>query len=322
MTTGPEENAGGNLEQRIGEPSAVSNNGAQNGLPASAQDHVPAQQEEVSTASPVVFDDVPQHDNSASSGQIVVEDPSHTIENPIRDLGQSGLQSLFSVIVIALFVITFVVQAFQIPSQSMEKTLLIGDYLLVDKVHFGQSGPFQWLLPYRDIHRGDIVVFHYPVDPTQHFVKRVVGVPGDHIRIQNKRVYVNGMSAPEGYAVHSQSNLDLYRDNFPDETDYSSQVDRRWRSALHRYVNHGEVVVPPNEYFVMGDNRDESLDSRYWGFVPRKNIVGRPLVIYLSLRGSPKPRPYSGETPSFGSGSVLTHAWNFARWDRMFRLIR
>ena len=125
MTTGSEENAGGNLEQRIGEPSAVNNNGAQNGLTASAQDHVPAQQEEVSTASPVVFDEVPQHDNSASSvGQIVVEDPSHTIQNPVRDLGQSLLQSLFSVIVIALFVITFIVQAFQIPSESMEKTLL------------------------------------------------------------------------------------------------------------------------------------------------------------------------------------------------------
>ena len=196
MTTEPEENISEGLEQGVGSAPAASNNGAQNGVPASGQETVPIQQEQISTASPVVFDDVPQ-ENSTVGGQIVVEDPSHTIDNPARDLGQTGIQSLFSVIVIALFVITFVVQAFQIPSQSMEKTLLIGDYLLVDKVHFGQSGPFQWLLPYRDIHPGDIVVFHYPVDPAQHFVKRVVGVPGDHIRIQNKRVYVNGVSAPD-----------------------------------------------------------------------------------------------------------------------------
>src|SRR5438477_2534744 len=215
----------------------------------------------------------PETATESSSGGVISKSPTRVPRRRNAEDWMSGIQWLSSTVVLAVFVITFVVQAFQIPSQSMEKTLLIGDYLLVDKVHFGQSGPFQWLLPYRDIHRGDIVVFHYPVDPAQHFVKRVVGVPGDHIRIQNKRVYVNGVSVPESYAVYSQRNLDLYRDNFPDETDYSSQVDRGWRSTLHSYVNHGEVVVPPNEYFVMGDNRDESLDSRYWGFVPRKNIV-------------------------------------------------
>jgi signal peptidase I len=236
--------------------------------------------------------------------------------------GETLIQSLLSIIVIVLFVITFIVQAFQIPSESMENTLLIGDYLLVDKIHFGQGGISSWLLPYRPLKRGDIVVFHYPVDPSQHFVKRVVGLPGDRIRLRNKTVLLNDAPIEESYAVHVPGDHDLYRDNFPSENDLSGQADLLWRSELQRYLRNGDLVVPPDEYFVMGDNRDHSADSRYWGFVPRRNIVGRPLVIYLSVRDRQDEAAGAGNGKLISSGHVLTHVWQFARWERMFHLVR
>lgn len=237
-------------------------------------------------------------------------------------IGETLIQSLLSIIVIVLFVITFVVQAFQIPSESMEKTLLIGDYLLVDKVHFGQGGMSSWLMPYDPIKRGDIVVFHYPLDPSQHYVKRVIGLPGDHILLRNKTVFVNDVPLEESYAVHVNGDRDLYRDNFPAERDMSGQVENQWRAQMQRYMVNGELVVPQGEYFVMGDNRDHSADSRYWGFVPRGNIVGRPLVIYLSVRNRQDDAAGTSSGTLFSSGHLLTHVWQFARWDRMFHLVR
>lgn len=241
---------------------------------------------------------------------------------PVHHPGETMVQSLLSIIVIVLFVITFIVQAFQIPSESMEKTLLVGDYLLVDKVHFGQSGISSWLMPNSDLKRGDIVVFHYPVDPLQHFVKRVIGLPGDHILLRNKTVFVNDEALPESYAMHEKGDHNLYRDNFPSDIDLTGQVDTQWRSNLQNHLKDGELVVPPDQYFVMGDNRDHSLDSRYWGFVPRANIVGRPLVIYLSLRERQDPAERDGNGKLFSSGRLLAHVWQFARWDRMFHLVR
>jgi len=236
--------------------------------------------------------------------------------------GETLVQSLLSIMVIVLFVITFIVQAFQIPSGSMEKTLLIGDYLLVDKLHFGQGGFSSWFLPYRPIQRGDIIVFHYPVDPTQHFVKRVIGVPGDHILLREKTVFVNDVAQEENYAIRAPGDHDFYRDNFPSARDASGQVDWRWRSTLHNYLQDGELVVPQDGYFVMGDNRDRSLDSRYWGFVPRANVEGRPLVIYLSVREGQDETAGGGDDKLLGSGHLLTHVWQFARWKRMFHLVR
>lgn len=236
--------------------------------------------------------------------------------------GETLIQSLLSIIVIVLFVITFIVQAFQIPSESMEKTLLIGDYLLVDKVHFGQGGISSWLMPYDPIKRGDIVVFHYPLDPSQHYVKRVIGLPGDRILLRDKTVFVNDVPLEESYAVHVNGDRDLYRDNFPAERDMSGQVETRWHAQMQRYLVNGELVVPQGEYFVMGDNRDHSADSRYWGFVPRGNIVGRPLVIYLSVRNRQDDAAGTSSGTLFSSGHLLTHVWQFARWDRMFHLVR
>ncbi len=234
-----------------------------------------------------------------------------------RDL--FGAQSFFTVVIFSIFVITFIVQAFQIPSGSMENTLLIGDFLLVDKLHFaGDGGPGR-LLPYGTIQRGDIVVFYFPIEPSQFLVKRVIGLPGDHVRLRDKAVYVNGEPLRESYVVHKQWMPDGYRDNFPNKQGYSREIDRRWRYELSRYVTGGELVVPPDHYFVMGDNRDSSLDSRYWGFVPRANIVGRPLVIYLSVKGS---EADGSSDKLIHSGQTLAHLLQLARWDRMFRLVR
>jgi signal peptidase I len=244
-----------------------------------------------------------------------------------RDDADTGflvsLQSLLGTVVIAVFVITFIVQAFQIPSESMENTLLIGDYLLVNKLRYGGSTVGDLLVPYQKIRRGDIVVFHYPVNPAQHFVKRVIGVPGDHVRLVNRQVWVNGLPLKEPYARHTALSHDVYRDDFP-QVDYIVQGEEgRWFEELKKDVQHGELIVPSGQYFVMGDNRDESLDSRYWGFVPRKNIIGSPLIIYWSVNSNESDYNAAG-----GAGDkvmhftyALTHLFKITRWDRTFRLV-
>jgi signal peptidase I len=243
--------------------------------------------------------------------------PEHKAHRKPKDL--FGVQSFFTVVIFSIFVITFIVQAFQIPSGSMENTLLVGDFLLVDKLRFAGNPGAPHVLPYGTIKRGDIVVFYFPVDASQFLVKRVIGMPGDHVRLRNRTVYVNGDPLQEGYAVHKQWMPDGYRDNFPNQRGYSRDIDSHWRYQLSNYVNNGEVVVPEGHYFVLGDNRDNSLDSRYWGFVPRANIVGRPLVIYLSVRGS---EPERSSDKLIHSGQILAHLLQLARWDRMFRLVR
>lgn len=234
-----------------------------------------------------------------------------------------SLQSLVGTVVIAVFVITFIVQAFQIPSESMENTLLIGDYLLVNKLRYGGSTVGDLLVPYQKIRRGDIVVFHYPVNPAQHFVKRVIGVPGDHVRLIDRQVWVNGLPMKEPYARYTSVSHDVYRDDFP-QVDYIVQGEEgRWFEELKKDVQHGELIVPTGQFFVMGDNRDESLDSRYWGFVPRKNIIGSPLIIYWSINSNE-----SDYNAAAGAGDkvmhftyALSHLFKITRWDRTFRLV-
>lgn len=236
------------------------------------------------------------------------------------------VQSLLVTVIIAVFVITFIVQAFQIPSESMQNTLLIGDYLLVDKAHFGPAGIWNWLIPYDKIKRDDIIVFRYPVNPTQHFVKRVIGIPGDHIRIINKQVFVNGKLVREPYVVHSQSAMVPFRDDFPNGDIGPEHLGGAWPGELQRLTEDGQLIVPENCYFAMGDNRDESYDSRYWGFVPRENIVGRPLVIYWSVRQrNPEDIYADPQQPSdklTGLVSGIKRGWSAMRWHRMFTLVR
>jgi signal peptidase I len=234
----------------------------------------------------------------------------------------ASLQSLLATVVIAVFVITFVVQAFQIPSESMENTLLIGDYLLVDKLCYGGGGAGDWLVPYRKIRRGDIIVFHYPVHPAQHFVKRVVGIPGDRVRLVNKRVYINGVAMNEPYVRYTKFESDPFRDDFP-RTDLPVMgLEGNWWLQMRKLVDNGQLIVPEGHYFVMGDNRDDSLDSRYWGFVPRANIIGRPLLIYWSVRESTDvPGSPTAGDKLYHFAYAMTHVFQLTRWDRTFRFV-
>jgi len=223
-------------------------------------------------------------------------------------------------ILLLLFGTTTLVQAFVIPTGSMEDTLLIGDHLLVDKLSYAPAGPVsKYLLPYEPVKRGDIIVFRYPIDIEQTFVKRVIGVPGDRLRIVNKQVYLNGKPLEEPYKYHKTDYIDSYRDNFPSEPNvrlYPPALD-----MLEHHVENGEVVVPPRCYFAMGDNRDSSLDSRYWGFVPRENIIGKPLIIYWSYDAPTRELV----SPGIGLDHLLDLAQHFftkTRWRRTFMLIR
>jgi signal peptidase I len=194
------------------------------------------------------------------------------------------LKSMLEIIVFAVFIVTFIVQPFRIPSGSMEPTLKVGDFLLVDKQSYGPSGELdRLLLPPTRVNRGDLVVFHYPVNPNLHLVKRVVGLPGDRIRMRGGRVLVNGRVLEEPYAFYSPSRPNGFRDDFPSLLEADPNVDLRWWIRLRGSMKDGEVTVPPNQYFVLGDNRNDSEDSRYWGFVPRSAMVGRPLLVYFTL---------------------------------------
>ena len=221
-------------------------------------------------------------------------------------------------ILILLFGTTTLVQAFIVPTPSMDTTVMVGDHLLVDKLSYAPPGVIsKHLLPYTEPKRGDIIVFRYPMDIRQNYVKRVIGVPGDHIKVVDKVVYRNGKQLVEPYARHVFPGLEPYRDNFPSEP-YGPVYDRA-REMLAGHVTSGELVVPPGNYFAMGDNRDNSLDSRYWGFVPRENIIGKPLVIFWS---------YDAPTEDWvgNSGNHFADlAKNFfvkTRWERTLKLVR
>src|SRR5580698_9175959 len=198
-------------------------------------------------------------------------------------------ESLLVTILLALFGTTFIVQAFKIPSQSMEPTLLVGDHLLVNKFIFeGRGAWYDKVLPYRPIRRGDIIVFKFPFDDHPHYVKRVIGLPGDRIRIVNQQVFINGDQLNEPYVVHDPTQDDSFADNFPPRTEDFSRYGLRpeWGDDIMNHVQHATLIVPPDHYFVMGDNRDRSWDSRYWGFVDHAAIMGRPVLIYWSVEAT------------------------------------
>src|ERR1700722_11212014 len=229
-------------------------------------------------------------------------------------------------ILLLLFGTTSLCQAFVIPTGSMEDTLLVGDHLLVDKLAYAPSGSIgRHVLSYQDPKHGDIIVFRYPPDLSQTLVKRLIGMPGDRIRITNGVVYRNGMRLNEPYVYHKYE-YDPRVDNFPwqccrpvkEEIAQEAQ-----RTMLDRNVSSGEVVVPANEYFGMGDNRDNSSDSRYWGFIPRDNIIGKPFLIYWSYYASTE------DLLGDSAGSILTHMFDLSqhffsrtRWSRSFQIVR
>jgi signal peptidase I len=233
----------------------------------------------------------------------------------------SSAQSLMGTVVIAIFVITFIVQAFQIPSESMENTLLVGDYLLVNKLIYGGHGLGDHLLPYQKIERGDIIVFHYPVDPTQHFVKRVIGIPGDRLRLINKKVWIGGKPIDEPYVRFLEPPNNMFRDNFPRTDIPAYGLEGKWWLEMRKLVEDGQLIVPEGHYFVLGDNRDDSQDSRYWGFVPRENIIGTPLVIYWSVRDWDKNPSASVQGRLYHLAYAVTHIFQITRWNRTLRLV-
>jgi signal peptidase I len=201
-------------------------------------------------------------------------------------------RSLLEFLVVALFALTFILQPFRIPSESMVPTLRVGDFLMVDKQSYEPEGALSWMLPPSNIHRGDLVVFHYPVDSSMHLVKRVVAVPGDRVRLRHGRVWINEQPVEEPYAFYSPAAVDDFRDNFPSLRRADPSLDPNWWMRLRRSVVDGELTVPPGQLFVLGDNRNDSEDSRYWGFVPEGDVVGRPFVVYFSII------PTDGDTAS------------------------
>jgi signal peptidase I len=223
-------------------------------------------------------------------------------------------------ILLLLFGTTTLVQAFVIPTGSMEDTLLIGDHLLVDKLAYAPPGPLsRYLLPYTPVKRGDIIVFRYPVDIKQTFVKRVIGVPGDRLRIVAKQVILNGKPLEEPYKYHKSPYIEDYKDNFP--SDPGIRVDDRALEMLDKHLSGDEVVVPPDCYFAMGDNRDFSLDSRFWGFVPRANIIGKPLLVYWSY-DAPTDRLVNSGVDWDHLKDLARNFFTKTRWKRTFFLIR
>jgi signal peptidase I len=225
--------------------------------------------------------------------------PQHTTVDPFKkSVAREYFESLVIAVVLALFIRTFVVQAFKIPTGSMEPNLLIGDHLLVNKLVFGPyvSGIERAVLPMKEIARRDVLVFKYPEDPERDFIKRVIGLPGEQIEVRHKRVYVNGHLLEEPYAHYLEEPPPV-----PEEIE--NGADRQGLSGDLR-ENYGPVTVPPKHYFVMGDNRDNSQDSRYWGFLPRDYVKGRALVIYWS---------YEAETGNLVTGT---------RWGRLLHQVR
>jgi signal peptidase I len=235
-------------------------------------------------------------------------------------------ESLLVTVLLALFGTSFVVQAFKIPSPSMEPTLLVGDHLLVNKFVYGGRGAwYDRLLPYREIRRGEIIVFKFPFDDHAHYVKRVIAIPGDRVKIVDQEVFINGKRLDEPYKVHDPAVYDPYGDNFPPVNRFFPQrnVRSEWSEDLLKHVQRSELVVPPSKYFVMGDNRDHSWDSRYWGFVDREAVMGRPLLIYWSVDATSDDyadRTFRGRL--IGLAHTITRLPVKTRWARMFRSVR
>ena len=247
---------------------------------------------------------------------MIVANAMQTVSHPSTN--RTLFKWIFNAVVL-IFTTSTIAQPFVIPSGSMESTLMTGDHVIVDKLAYSPRDSFAAkILPYSEIKRGDIIVFRWPVDLTQTYVKRVIAMPNDKIRIANKVVYRNGVELSESYVQHIDARLLPYRDNFPDVS-IPAEVAPQARRMLAENVRDGEVVVPDGNYFAMGDNRDNSSDSRFWGFVPRENIIGKPVIVYWSYEASTDDLTGYSLHHVF---DVATHFFTKTRWNRTFRLTR
>ncbi|HEV2990148.1 MAG TPA: signal peptidase I [Candidatus Angelobacter sp.] len=244
-------------------------------------------------------------------------------EKPRETLSES-IAGIAAVLVSGLFIITFVVQAFEIPSRSMVNTLQVGDHVFVDRltpvIGSKMVGP---LVPYREIQRGDIIVFISPVQRGLHVVKRVIGIPGDRLHLRDGVVYRNGVALNEPYVIHAGI-PNRYADNFPTvPPEFGSQVATEWPAVVSMHRQGEDLVIPEGKYFGMGDNRDDSLDSRYWGFIPRENIIGRPLFIYWSFDTPEDQYQHTKMSERVGFVfHVIVHFFDKTQWRRMFHMVR
>jgi len=257
-----------------------------------------------------------------------------TAHEKVEETPYEAVASICSVLVVGLFILTFLAQNFVIPSGSMEKTLLVGDHLVVDRITLAPPSNWFPLVRYREPKRGDVVVFIKPVAEPEpdaqdnpqflFLVKRLMGVPGDHIHLRDGIVSINGVAQPQGFAQPTTpDNFNEFLDDFPSVP--AGDVpgsNESWAVQFPTHIQEGDLVVPPGMYFMMGDNRHNSLDSRFWGFVPRENIVGRPLVNYWSFE-----TPESEyEQPGLGHklvwmGHVALKFFTDTRWKRTFHVV-
>lgn len=247
-----------------------------------------------------------------------------------KETALESLSSICTVLAVGLFVMTFIFQNFEIPSASMEKTLLIGDHVLVDRVTLAPPTSWAPFVHYRNVRRGDIIVFFKPGEPDLFLVKRAIGIPGDRIHLEHGIVYLNGVRqdepqagkpADDGNPYHAYN---PYRDDFPSvPPGPGDEVTASWALELPSHIQNGDLEVPPGKIFAMGDNRTESLDGRFWGFVPRENIVGRPLFVYWSFE---TPADQINKTSVADRlafmGHILTHIFTQTRWERTFHIVR
>ena len=218
-------------------------------------------------------------------------------------------ESIVVAVILALFIRTWVVQAFKIPTGSMEQSLLIGDHLLVNKFVFGPtvSGLERAFLPVKQVHRGDIVVFKFPEEPERDFIKRVIGLPGETLELRQKRIFIDGEAIDEPYMGDFRQ----------------GGLGGQAFTSLDVRNDYGPVTIPPGEYFVMGDNRDNSQDSRYWGFLPGSYLKGRALIIYWSYDAQPEVTRGGGVGATLRRAlSVVANFFTRTRWERLLNQIR
>ncbi len=254
------------------------------------------------------------------------------VRDEVAETPTEALASICTILALGMFVFGFIFQNFEIPSGSMLNTLLIGDHVVVDRITLAPETKWAPFVHYRAVKRGDIIVFMKPnpESPDLILVKRTIGIPGDHIHLRNGVVYLNGVAQNEPYALQpsadgvGQAAFQPYRDDFPSVTPSpDEQVTEVWREELPEHIQGDDLVVPPGYVFAMGDNRTESLDGRYWGFVPQQNILGRPLFVYWSFETPADQENKTSAADRIGfMFHIVTHIFSDTRWKRTFHVIR
>lgn len=252
-------------------------------------------------AAPPPVDPGSTPEEPSSAGPFAEGEPAGTPRSHLREYAEAILVA----VIFALFARTFLFQAFQVPTSSMEKNILVGDHLIVNKFAFAphREGFLSGLLPYRRVRRGDILVFKFPEDPRRDFIKRTIALPGETVEIRDKAVYVEGRRLSEARVYHSDEHV------WPDDSSLPDSIRRRDQAR--------PFTVPPDSYFAMGDNRDNSYDSRFWGPVPAANLKGRALFVYWSFPLEPSAHRSVRE--------LLSIALNFfrrTRWERTLMPVR